>query len=470
MRTPSALCSALVTLALAITAQAGFVTRSGSQLQVDGTPFYFIGANAYWLMDTADSEVDTFFEYAQSYGLKVIRFWGFNYELPRAAGDYDVTQFKHLDYIIRAASYKNIKLVLALGNTWKAYRSPEDMLRMAGVDPDQTDLLGMYRSREFEDFYMAHITSVVTRVNSYTGVKYSDDDTVMMWDVLNEPRCPGCNVDERADQQGWLSRMADHLKSQAHNQLVATGTEGYFTDEDNVRYNPGAGVSCEGEDWMAISNLGSVDVATAHVYWRQMESIPPDWSQCDWECYFSFYKQYVDRHASAAGSMGKPFVIEEMNVMASKFTPEQRAAFFQLAYDQLLDSKANNGPLMGVMFWTVAIGKVADDGYTIYLDVALPSDQPPPDSPPSDSPSSDYPPSDYPPSGPAPEIERGPVYVNDEGLDRFRRGDQRAACAEEASKMWLPAWTTNAVDAWSYMDRTKGKLVQEVIKETGNQL
>jgi hypothetical protein len=53
-----------------------------------------------------------------------------------------------------------------------------------------------------------------------------------------------------------------------------------------VPYNPGAGVSCEGEDWMAISNLGSVDVATAHVYWRQMESIPPTWYQCDWECYF----------------------------------------------------------------------------------------------------------------------------------------------------------------------------------------
>jgi mannan endo-1,4-beta-mannosidase len=57
------------------------------------------------------------------------------------------------DYIIRAASYKNIKLVLALGNTWKAYRSPEDLLRMAGVDPGNTDLLGMYRSDQFEEFY-----------------------------------------------------------------------------------------------------------------------------------------------------------------------------------------------------------------------------------------------------------------------------------------------------------------------------
>jgi mannan endo-1,4-beta-mannosidase len=54
----------------------------------------------------------------------------------------------------------------------------------------------------------------------------------------------------------------------------------------NVRYNPGAGASCEGEDWVGISKLDSVDVATAHVYWRQMESVPPTWYQCDWECYF----------------------------------------------------------------------------------------------------------------------------------------------------------------------------------------
>lgn len=31
----------------------------------------------------------------------------------------------------------NIKLVLALGNTWAAYRSPQDFMRMAGLDPSE---------------------------------------------------------------------------------------------------------------------------------------------------------------------------------------------------------------------------------------------------------------------------------------------------------------------------------------------
>ncbi|KAG1665595.1 hypothetical protein FOA52_003242 [Chlamydomonas sp. UWO 241] len=458
-------------------AGAGYVTRSGSQLKLDGKPFYFMGANAYWLQDASNKNVDTFFWYAQSFGLKVIRLWAYNHNLPRGWGNYSQAEFKHLDYIVRAASFKNIKLVLALGNTWKAYRSPEDLLRMAGVNPNQTDLLGMYRSDRFEQFYRAHIMYVVNRVNSYTAVKYSEDNTIMMWDVLNEPRCPGCTgKNEEADHMGWLSRMADHVKSEAPHQLVATGTEGYFSDEANVRFNPGAGASCEGEDWVAISNLSSVDVATAHVYWRQMESIPPDWSKCNWECYFNFYQQYVHRHIWVAANMSKPFVVEEMNVIATKFTPEQRSAFFQLAADQLLLSKANNGLLMGVLFWTAAIGtNVWDDGYVIYLDgVTLPLDQLSSDSPASKSPAPDATAAE--PDlrrrlGSAPEIDRGPEYVNKEGLDRFRRDDQRSACAHNVSKTWMPAWSTDAINASWYMERTKGKQVQQAssnVKQSTN--
>ena len=57
-------------------------------------------------------------------------------------------------------------------------------------------------------------------------------------------------------------------------------------------------------------------MSTAHTYDRQMEGIPPEWIRCDWECYFSFYKQYVDEHIWASAAAGKPFVIEEFNVIA----------------------------------------------------------------------------------------------------------------------------------------------------------
>ncbi len=52
---------------------------------------------------------------------------------------YSETEFQGLDYIIDSAGRHNIKLILALGNTWAAYRSPQDFMRMAGVNPGAYD-------------------------------------------------------------------------------------------------------------------------------------------------------------------------------------------------------------------------------------------------------------------------------------------------------------------------------------------
>ncbi|KAG1665668.1 hypothetical protein FOA52_005458 [Chlamydomonas sp. UWO 241] len=231
-------------------------------------------------------------------------------------------------------------------------------------------------------------------------------------------------------------------------------------------FNPGPGPPCEGEDWVAISGDESTDVATAHVYARQMGETPtrwetrasgtppPAWWTCDWSCFMSFYKTYIDRHTTVATeTLGKPLVIEEMNLDLPKHSAEQRAAFFQLALDQVLWSKATGGPLMGVMFWTAAIGSsVWDDGYAIYLDVWLPTTPSPGDNA-----------SGAPAAGPP--MERGPLYINTEGLDRFRRGAQREACVDETSKAWLPSWSSGAVSSQFYLDTTAGKLVQQVIKD-----
>lgn len=62
--------------------------------------------------------------------------------------------------------------------------------------------------------------------------------------------------------------MSSHTKALAPNQLVSAGTEGLFSAPSGyAAHNPGAGSQCEGEDWTAASQIGSVDVAVAHVYW-----------------------------------------------------------------------------------------------------------------------------------------------------------------------------------------------------------
>ena len=47
----------------------------------------------------------------------------------------------------------------------------------------------------------------------------------------------------------------------------------------------------------------------------QLEAIPPYFWVCGWRCYLAFFPQYLDKHIAAASAMGKPFVVEEFNVL-----------------------------------------------------------------------------------------------------------------------------------------------------------
>ena len=64
--------------------------------------------------------------------------------------------------------------------------------------------------------------AIVKRVNSYTGTKYSDDPTIMAWELANEPR-GGRNVEAF---NHWLRASSDLIKSLDSNHLVTTGSEG----------------------------------------------------------------------------------------------------------------------------------------------------------------------------------------------------------------------------------------------------
>ena len=53
-----------------------------------------------------------------------------------------------------------------------------------------------------------------------------DEPTIMAWELMNEPRCPG---DFSASKlQHWIERTAEFLKSVDPTHLIAVGSEGFF--------------------------------------------------------------------------------------------------------------------------------------------------------------------------------------------------------------------------------------------------
>ena len=57
----------------------GFVTTKGTEFWLDHGPFYFSGANCYWLPQLVhDYQYQEVFDLMQSIGIKVIRTWAFS--------------------------------------------------------------------------------------------------------------------------------------------------------------------------------------------------------------------------------------------------------------------------------------------------------------------------------------------------------------------------------------------------------
>jgi mannan endo-1,4-beta-mannosidase len=80
-----------------------------------------------------------------------------------------------------------------------------------------------YTDDQIREWFKNHISTVLNRQNTVTGVKYKNDPTIAMWELANEPRARWYN---RPDMIKWIGDIASHIKSIDPNHLVSTGMGG----------------------------------------------------------------------------------------------------------------------------------------------------------------------------------------------------------------------------------------------------
>lgn len=214
-------------------AGSGFVTRSGSDLQLGGRPFRFAGTNMYWLAlddNVKDAggatyptayRIDDAMTSAQDMGATVVRAWAGTVGCARciepSLGHFNDAAFASLDYAISSAQQHGMRVALDLVDNWAYY---------SGGKLTFTGWRGKGESAFFSDptviaDYLAYIDHVVSHVNPYTHLAYRDDPTVMAWETGNEIWCQTC--DHHAWDPRWTQQVADHLTSVAPRQLVIDG-------------------------------------------------------------------------------------------------------------------------------------------------------------------------------------------------------------------------------------------------------
>ncbi|KAG7375609.1 hypothetical protein PHYPSEUDO_000499 [Phytophthora pseudosyringae] len=338
------------------TATAGFVTTSGTNFELDGSPFYTFGTNAYWASEISWSTTDlaTIFNAMKKSDLTVCRTWGFAdltetgtapynivYQLwkdGKAAVNTGSNGLGYFDKVVAAAKAAGVKLVVPFVNNWSDY---------GGMDVYVQQLGGKYH----DDFYTDETIKAAYKNFVKTFVtRYADEETIMAWQLCNECRCAGsgtlkesgnCNATTLTD---WMTEMSSYIKTLDSNHLVASGSEGFMNTDSSVYLYSGP----SGVDFDANLAIDSIDYGAYHAY-------PDSWGVATSEAK-SWGVQWIDDHVASGKTAGKPVVLEEYGIKALD------SASYLAWSNQVYTSKSN------MQYWQFGVKSLSttDDGYTIY--------------------------------------------------------------------------------------------------------
>lgn len=310
------------TFSAASVKRAQFVTRAGPQLRLDGRPFRFSGTNNYYLTYKSNAMVDAVLQSAAKNDFKVLRTWGFLEASSPSATDNSgpkegvylqtwgngrpvvnegASGLQKLDYVIYRAGQLGIKLVIPLTNNWADFGGMDQYVKWRG---------GKYHDEFYTDptiraWYKAYAGALLNRKNSYTGVAYKDDPTIMLWELANEPRCkgsgelptsPNCSTDTLTT---WAAEMSAYLKKHDKNHLVAVGDEGFYCNAGAGDWTENCG---EGVDSRALTKLPHIDVMSLHLY-------PDHWGKDA-----AWGRAWITRHLQDARKAGKAVMLGEFGL------------------------------------------------------------------------------------------------------------------------------------------------------------
>lgn len=352
-----------------------FVKTNGLNFVLDGRPVYVNGFNSYWLMSLATDitnrqKVASAFQQAATHGLTVARTWAFNdgntYKaLQTSPGVYDEQVFRGLDFVVSHAKSYGIKLILSFVNNYKDYGGRAQYVqwgRGAGQNIMSDD--DFYTNPTVKGYYKNHVKTVMTRVNSISGIAYKDDPTIFSWELINEPRCQ--TDPSGRTLQGWIKEMAAYVKSIDSNHLLEVGMEGFYGGStlERKQYNPGGWEY--GTDFITNNQIPGIDFATVHAY-------PDSWlTGSDENAQISFLNKWMQIHFDDVERvLKKPLLFAEFgkSYKVPGYSTAQRDRFYNTFYNNIWSAASSGKAGGGGLFWQLmAEGMDAfADGYDIVL-------------------------------------------------------------------------------------------------------
>jgi mannan endo-1,4-beta-mannosidase len=349
-----------------------FVKTSGVKFTLGGKPWYFGGTNAVYIIngpDFPESEIEPFFCTQANQGARVVRLAAYlngygckectktpNPIQPKV-GVFNEGTLQRLDKMVASAKKNGVRLIMTLGNfedQWGGMQWYVDEVLGSGGAAELSggDKHLFYTHPKVRDAYKNYARTIISRVNTVTGVAYKDEPTILAWEVLNEPHTKdeyerkggavcrdtpgGCVPGKLA--YTWIAEMSAYIKTLDPKHLVSTGEEGYRSDgATNCCHNNWVNGGFKGEDFTRNTALPTIDFATVHVY--------PDHWQIEAKEYDWIGPNYIADRAKVAHAAGKPIIMEEYGMENGYLNRD-----FLLSY---LTKEATANDYAGSLVWAV---------------------------------------------------------------------------------------------------------------------
>ncbi|XP_068643122.1 mannan endo-1,4-beta-mannosidase 6-like [Aristolochia californica] len=349
---------------------------TNSSLFVDeatGEFFFINGWNSYWLMEesvwtSSRQRVSEMLRRGAEMGMTVCRTWAFSdggedgsAALQIAPGVFNERVFQALDFVIVEARRHRIRLILSLVNNLKAFGGKAQYVRWAKAagtnltsSPDP-----FFWHPTIKGYYKDYIKSILSRKNSFSGVKYSEEPAIFAWELMNEPRC--FSSSSAPVLQSWIAEMAEFIKTLDRKHLVTVGLEGFYGPEatNRLKANPGEWAASLGSDFVQNSAVEFIDFASVHAY---PDSWIPNSSTTEKAKYLA---NWVDTHVyDGEYVLKKPVLFTEVG--STPHMKEQgirnRDLFLKTVYDRIYESAKKGQAGAGALIWQLLLEGMEEFG------------------------------------------------------------------------------------------------------------
>lgn len=259
-----------------------FVKKEGCMLYHMEQPFRYSGANVpycskQYINNKNRNRIHCIVKTAKEMGLRVLRPWCLMFQgygpawqdepcwapgvsiMPELDKFRD-SAFDNIDYFIKVCSDEGIFLDFMLTGEDVHYGA-QAFIEWRGSN----DIMDFYSDSVIISDYKRYITTLLNHTNQYSGIKYKDDPTIMIWEIGEETW---------KETEEWAENIASHIKEIAPNQLVMDG---------------------DSKIMMKGKKAPSIDIISRHYY----------------PCFGSEHEWNLDLDARTAREYNKVFVLNE---------------------------------------------------------------------------------------------------------------------------------------------------------------